>query len=223
MDFPTLDRFVEEIRDNHYDIVGISSIPPNFLKVRKMCELVRQHLPQATIVVGGHVANIPDLEQRIDADHIVRGEGVRWFRPFLGEDPDRPLRHPQIIAGLRHAHRGRSAPENRGDHGRDGHPVRWLPDGLQLLLHVGDVWRQRAVRQLLSRRATSCSTSCANWKRTMKVQSFFVMDENFLLDRAQALRLLELMERHDKAWSLVRLQFGQRPAHVQPSNSCGLG
>jgi hypothetical protein len=37
---------------------------------------------------------------------------------------------------------------------------------------------------------------------TMKIQSFFVADENFLLHRRRALRLLELMEKHDKAWSL---------------------
>jgi hypothetical protein len=36
----------------------------------------------------------------------------------------------------------------------------------------------------------------------MKVHSFFVMDENFLLYRKRALRLLELFEQHDKAWSL---------------------
>jgi len=36
----------------------------------------------------------------------------------------------------------------------------------------------------------------------MKVQSFFMMDENFLLHRKRALRLLELMQQHDKAWSL---------------------
>ena len=35
----------------------------------------------------------------------------------------------------------------------------------------------------------------------LKVQSFFIMDENFLLDRVRAMRLLELMERHDKAWA----------------------
>ena len=57
-----------------------------------MCELIRQYQPKATIVVGGHIANVPDLDERIDADHIVKGEGVRWFRRFLGEDEDRP--HP---------------------------------------------------------------------------------------------------------------------------------
>jgi hypothetical protein len=36
----------------------------------------------------------------------------------------------------------------------------------------------------------------------MQVKSFFVMDENFLLHRRRALRLLELMEEHDKSWAL---------------------
>ncbi|MDP7301678.1 MAG: cobalamin B12-binding domain-containing protein, partial [Pirellulaceae bacterium] len=96
LDFPTLDRFIEEITTNEYDIIGIGSITINVLKVKKMCELVREYQPNATIVVGGHVANLPDLEHRIDADAIVKGEGVRWFRNYLGEDPNRPLRHPEI-------------------------------------------------------------------------------------------------------------------------------
>jgi radical SAM superfamily enzyme YgiQ (UPF0313 family) len=65
-----------------------------------MCELVRRYQPDATIVVGGHIANVPDLHERIDADEIVKGEGVRWFRSFLGEDADRPIRHPEIESGF---------------------------------------------------------------------------------------------------------------------------
>jgi radical SAM superfamily enzyme YgiQ (UPF0313 family) len=39
-------------------------------------------------------------------------------------------------------------------------------------------------------------------ERDLGVRSFFVMDENFLLHRKRALRLLELMREHDKAWAL---------------------
>ncbi len=39
-------------------------------------------------------------------------------------------------------------------------------------------------------------------ERNMGVRSFFVMDENFLLHRKRSLRLLELMQRGDKAWAL---------------------
>ena len=39
-------------------------------------------------------------------------------------------------------------------------------------------------------------------EKHMHVRSFFVMDENFLFHRKRALRLLELMERNGKSWSL---------------------
>ena len=41
----------------------------------------------------------------------------------------------------------------------------------------------------------------------MNARSFFVMDENFLMDRRRALRLLELMQRNDKSWIAGKLQF----------------
>ncbi len=63
LDFPSLERFTDELRDNSYDIVGISAIIPNVGKVKKMCELIRTYLPKATIVVGGHIANLPDLKR----------------------------------------------------------------------------------------------------------------------------------------------------------------
>ena len=91
LDFPVLDRFIEEIRTRQYDVIGITSIIPNTLKVKKMCELIRQYQPDAVIVIGGHIANVPDLDERIDADYIIKGEGVRWFRQYLGEDVNRKL------------------------------------------------------------------------------------------------------------------------------------
>ena len=57
LDYPRLDDFIREIRENDYDIVGISSIVPNTGKVKKMCEVIREHRPGATIVVGGHIAS----------------------------------------------------------------------------------------------------------------------------------------------------------------------
>ncbi|MBN2686933.1 MAG: cobalamin-dependent protein, partial [Deltaproteobacteria bacterium] len=94
LDFPTLDRFIDEIRNNSYDIVGISSIIVNIGKVKEMCRLVRQYLPGATIVVGGHIANRDDIGEQIDADYICKGEGIRWFRRFLAQDEDTAIRHP---------------------------------------------------------------------------------------------------------------------------------
>ena len=49
LDFPTLDRFIQELKEHQYDVIGIGAIPPSVLKVRKMCEMIRQYQPQATI------------------------------------------------------------------------------------------------------------------------------------------------------------------------------
>ena len=46
-------------------------------------------------------------------------------------------------------------------------------------------------------------------EKEMGVRSFFVMDENFLLHRKRALRLLELMEEHNKSWSLYVFSSGR--------------
>jgi len=39
-------------------------------------------------------------------------------------------------------------------------------------------------------------------EKKLKVRSFFVLDENFLMHRKRALRLLELMKEYQKSWSL---------------------
>src|SRR5512139_101058 len=98
LDFPSLERFEEELRRVPYDVVGISAIPPNVGKVKAMCERVRRLQPNATIVVGGHIANRAGLADLVDADHVVRGEGVAWFRAYLGEPVDAPVRHPLILS-----------------------------------------------------------------------------------------------------------------------------
>ena len=187
LDFPTLDRFIEELRTRQYDIVGISSIIPNTAKVKKMCELIRQYQPNATIVVGGHIANVPDLAARVDADYVVRGEGVRWFRRFLGEDENQPLRHPMITSGFGTRNFGVNPREGRGD------------VAATVIPSVGCPWDATSVPpppcsaardtpSTSTRPATNCSTSCARSKRNMAVSSFFVMDENFLFHRKRALR-----------------------------------
>src|SRR5664279_1336017 len=86
LDFPTLERFESELTKHQYDIVGISGIIPNVGKVKEMCRRTRLLSPNAVIVVGGHVAGIPGIENMIDADHIVKGEGIAWMRQYLGED-----------------------------------------------------------------------------------------------------------------------------------------
>ena len=100
LDFPTRAAFEAELQANDYDIVGISSIIVNVGKVREMCRIVRRVSPKSTIVIGGHVAAIPGLDKMIDADQIVRGDGISWMRRYLGEDENAPIIHPEIVSGF---------------------------------------------------------------------------------------------------------------------------
>ncbi|MFW5636826.1 MAG: cobalamin-dependent protein [Thermodesulfobacteriota bacterium] len=115
LDFPTLERFLAEIRDNRYDVIGISGIIPNVGKVKKMCELIRQHSPSSAIVVGGHVVNHPTIETTVDADHLVKGDGIRWFRRYLKQDEDAPVRHPRSLSGFNTRTMGKDVPDNPED------------------------------------------------------------------------------------------------------------
>ena len=50
----------------------------------------------------------------------------------------------------------------------------------------------------------------ARWKRKLGVQSFFMMDENFLLHKRRAMQLLDRMKAGRQALVAVRLLLGQR-------------
>ena len=198
LDFPTLDRFVEELKTHKYDVIGIGSIIPNILKVRKMCELIRQYQPDAVISVGGHISNVADLEKRIDCDFIVRGDGVRWYRMYLNQNPDKPLRHPVINSGFGTRACGVDSPGDAAAtiipsvgcpmgcnfcatsamYGGKGHFVNFYETGDELYCVMNEVAEKMGCR------------------------SFFMMDENFLLHRPRALRVLELMKQNNKSWAM---------------------
>ncbi len=201
LDFPSLDRFIEEIRDNDYDIVGVSGIVPNLLKVKKMCELIRQHLPKATIVIGGHIVNLPDLPELIDADHFVRGDGVRWFRRFLGEDVSAPIAHPLVLSAF--------------DRRAMGMKISFAPntDSATLIPSVGcplgcnfcatsAMFGGKGKSVDFYPKARDLFEIMCQLEEKMHLRSFFVLDENFLLKRDRALGLLELMQTHNKPWAL---------------------
>ena len=56
-------------------------------------------------------------------------------------------------------------------------------------------------------------------ERSLGNRSFFVMDENFLFHRRRALRLLELMEQHDKSWMLYVFSSAGVSSRIRSNNS----
>ncbi len=201
LDFPTLDRFIEEVREKDYEIVAISAIPPNYKKVEVMCRLIREHLPKAKIVVGGHIAGMPNLKERIGADHVVRGEGVSWFRNFLGEDENQPIRHPRIWSGIGARTMGISLTEKAGEVAATLIPSVGCPLGCNFCA-TSAMFGGKGRFIHFYETGDQLFDVMVGLERDMKVRSFFVMDENFLAHRKRALRLLELMKEHNKSWSL---------------------
>jgi radical SAM superfamily enzyme YgiQ (UPF0313 family) len=201
LDFPSLSRFIEEIRENAYDVVGISGIIPNIGKVQKMCELIRTHLPAATIVVGGHVANQTNVEQCLDADHIIKGDGVAWFRRYLGQDPGLPVRHPMAYSGYGTRILGVSVKDKPEDTAAILIPSVGCPVGCNFCSTSALFGGKGHFINFYETGEALFDVMC-RLEKNLKVNSFFILDENFLLHRKRALALLEHMQAHHKSWSL---------------------
>ena len=201
LDFPQQDRFIEEIAAHEYDVIGISAIMPNVDKVERMCQLIREHQPQATIVIGGHIANFSGLGERVDADHIVRGEGVRWFRRFLGEQADRPIRHPRVLSGIGARSMGVKLSDKPGAVAATLIPSVGCPMGCNFC-STSHMFGGKGKHVDFYKTGDELFEVMLDLEAQLNVWSFFVMDENFLLHRKRALRLLELMEQHNKSWAL---------------------
>jgi hypothetical protein len=222
LDFPSLDRFIEEISTQSYDVVGISSIVMNISKVEAMCKLIRRHLPDAEIVVGGHVANFAEIEKKVDADHIVMGEGISWMRRYLGEDHKQPIRHPHIVAGIGTRTMGVDMSKRRGMESAALIPSVGCPVGCNFCSTSAMFGGKGKFVDFFKTGEELFDIMC-ELEREMEIRSFFVMDENFLLHRSRALRLLDLMAEHDKSWTLYIFSSAKVLRSYTPEQLIGLG
>lgn len=201
LDFPTREGFARELRRHRYDIVGISSIIVNVGKVREMCRMVRELSPHSTVVVGGHVTAIPGIEEMIEADHIVKGDGIAWMREYLGEDACAPIRHPRIVSGFGLRVLGMRVPERKGATAATIIPSAGCPMGCNFCTTSAFFGGKGKVLHFYRTGEALFEVMC-EMESKLKAQTFFMMDENFLLNRRRAIGLLELMRRRDKSWAL---------------------
>jgi len=201
LDFPTRNDFEREITAHPYDVIGISSIIVNIAKVREMCRMIRKLSPNSTIVIGGHIAAIPGVDKMIDADHIVRGEGVSWMRRYLGEDESAPIRHPAIVSGMHTRIMGVRLPERKGGTAATIIPSVGCPMGCNFCT-TSAFFGGKGNFVNFFEGGDELFEVMQQMETELKVQSFFVMDENFLLHRERAMRLLERMKEGRKSWSM---------------------
>jgi len=201
LDFPTREDFARELTTQAYDIVGISSIIVNVGKVREMCRMVRELSPQSVIVVGGHVAAVPGLDKMIDADHIVKGEGISWMRRYLGTDEHAPIRHPAIVSALGSRIMGVKLPDGPGSTAATIIPSVGCPMGCNFCT-TSAFFGGKGKFVNFYETGDELFRVMSQVEAELNAHAFFMMDENFLLHRARAMRLLELMKKAGKSWAL---------------------
>ncbi len=193
LDFPTLKQFRKEVKKG-YEYIGISFITPNFVKAKKMAEIVREVSPGTKIILGGHGASIPDIEKLIDCDIVVRGEGIRALRELFEEDVDAPISHPAMPAA---------------DHKR----TLGLPFTQNSAVLVPGVGCPNACRFCCTshfydreyhpflKTGRELYETCIRLGEELNTNDFFIMDENFLLQKDRAMELLDLMIRNNRTFN----------------------
>lgn len=194
LDFPDFERFKDELK-NGYDYVGISFITANIIKARVMAEYIRKHYPDTRIVLGGHGTGFQDIRKIVPCDYVCKGEGISFFRQLLGEDLQKPLKHPIMKSALNRRIMGLPIPTNAAV----------LIPGLGCVnacrfcatshhfqkSYIGFLNSGEAIFQTMQ-----------DIEKELGVNEFFVMDENFLKNRPRAEELLNLMESHKKYYYL---------------------
>lgn len=199
LDFPTRDIFAQELKSHHYDIVGISSIIVNVGKVAEMCRMIRELSPHSEIVVGGHVTAIPEVETLMDADHFARGEGISWMRRHLGEDDTAPIHHPQIASGFARRILGFKLPDWRGSTAATIIPSVGCPMGCNFCTTSAFFGGKGKFINFFNT-GDELFEVMQEAEKAQHTQSFFVMDENFLLHKKRAMELLSRMKQESKSW-----------------------
>jgi hypothetical protein len=132
--------------------------------------------------VGGHVAAIPGIETMIDADHIVRGGGIRWMQEYLDENSEAPIRHPEIVSGMQTRILGLRLPDRKGATAATIIPSLGCPMGCNLST-TSSFFGGKGKFVNFYESGDELFEVMSHRERALKVQTFFVMDENFLLHR----------------------------------------
>jgi radical SAM superfamily enzyme YgiQ (UPF0313 family) len=200
LDFPTREAFARELTTHHYDIVGISSIIVNIGKAREMCRMVRELSPGTTVIVGGHIAAIPGVERLLDADHIVKGDGIAWMRQYLGEEVDAPIRHPDFSSAFDLRVLGVKIPAAADTTSATIIASVGCPMGCNFCTTSAFFGGKGKILNFYET-GEQLFHLMEHAEKTRNKHSFFIMDENFLLQKRRVMELLALMKAAGKSWT----------------------
>jgi hypothetical protein len=216
LDFPSRRRFTRELAKG-YDIVGISFIVPNFIKAQEMARLVRLHAPNAEIVLGGHGAAIEGVDKLIACDHVVKGEGIRWFREHLGQDPNAPIAHPSLPTTELQQIMGIPIP---GATSSVLVPGVGCVNGCSFCCTTHFFGKAYTPFIRTGKEMFALASRIADERGT---DIFYVMDENFLKDKTRAMELIDEMERHQRFFNFYLFSSAETIVSFGMDNLVRLG
>ena len=184
--YPTLANFITELKKGP-KFVGIAFVATTLHKMVPMVKAIRRYAPQAKIVLGGYGTTMED-QQLPKVDHICRGEGVAFMRELLGEPLDAPIRQPVIIQD-NHVF---SVPI-----GRVGYVFAGLgcPNGCDFCV-TSAYFKRRHVRLLPDGEAIVHAIKRL-YRAHPDISSFWISDEDFLLNKKRGRSFLEAVRRSD--------------------------
>ncbi len=195
LDFPKWDDFVHEL-EKGYSYVAISFIVPNVLKVKRMAEYIRRHYPEVKIILGGYGTIIPDLEEIVPHDECCRGEGVKWFRKYFGDNPYAPIVHPVLKNPLYNYVYGMPTKPR----GSAIFPGVGCENGCRFCI-TSHMFKKEHVSLLPG--GSDIFNVCLRADREMGAKNFMVLDENFLKHDKRARELLDEMTKVKKPYVFV--------------------
>jgi hypothetical protein len=194
LDFPSWKEFTKEIDTGNYTHVGISFIVPNVIKAARMAQYIRSYSPETRILIGGHGTAIPEVKELVDCDEICHGEGITWLRRYFGEETNRPIVHPVVPSAINSYVYG--APIM----GKAGIIIPGVGCQNSCRFCATSHKFDRQYTPFL-RTGQEIFDACSKSEEKIGVDDFGLMDENFCKDPHRARQLLELMEKHGKAYT----------------------
>ena len=156
----------------------------------------------ATSLIGVSRLVDPDMLVGAVGDlHVARGEGVRWFRRFLGEDDGQPIRHPQIPSAIGSRIMGVALRDKPGDTAAALIPSVGCPLGCNFC-STSAMFGGKGKSVNFYKTGDELFDVMCQLERELHARSFFIMDENFLLQKERAMDLLARMKQARKSWAL---------------------
>jgi hypothetical protein len=123
------------------------------------------------------------------------------MRHYLGEDESAPIEHPKIVSGIRTRIMGIRLPERKGATAATIIPSVGCPMGCNFCT-TSAFFGGKGKFVNFFETGDELFDVMQRMEDELKVQSFFVMDENFLLHRERAMQLLDRMKQAGKSWTM---------------------